>query len=101
MARPGYEPDLRTIIDAAADNDKLIEINTTPKRLDLDWRQLKYAREKGVMISINPDAHSTQGLQTVGLGVRMARKGGYTATEVLNTMDVQDMRKWLMKRRSA
>jgi len=101
MARPGYEPDLRTIIDAAADNDKLIEINTTPKRLDLDWRQLKYAREKGVMISINPDAHSTQGLQTVGLGVRMARKGGYTATEVLNTMDVQDMKKWLMKRRSA
>lgn len=99
MARPGYDPDLKTIIDAAVENDKLIEINTTPKRLDLDWRHLKYAREKGLRISINPDAHSTQGLQTIPLGVRIARKGGYSADAVLNTMGVDDLKDYLLARR--
>ena len=99
MARPGYNPDLTTIIDAAAENDKLIEINTTPKRLDLDWRHLKYAKEKGVKISIDPDAHSIKGLNSISLGVRMARKGGYAAEEVLNTMNVDELKKYLHARR--
>jgi len=99
MARPGYKPDLTTIIDAAAENDKLIEINTTPKRLDLDWRHLKYAREKGLKISIDPDAHSVSGLNSIPLGIRMARKGGYSAGEVLNTMDVIEMKNYLQSRR--
>ena len=100
MARPGYNPDLPTIIDVAAENDKLIEINTTPKRLDLDWRYLKYAKERGVKISINPDAHSVTGLKTVPLGVRTARKGGLTAAEVLNTIGMNEMKKYLQMRRT-
>ncbi|MBC8376031.1 MAG: hypothetical protein H8E26_08280 [FCB group bacterium] len=99
MARPGYNPDLPTIIDVAAENDKLIEINTTPKRLDLDWRYLKYAREKGVKISLNPDAHSTSGLGSIPLGVRMARKGGFTPSEVINTMGMDEMKNYLQTRR--
>ncbi len=99
MARPGYDPDLTTIIDVAAENDKLIEINTTPKRLDLDWRYLKYAREKGLKISIDPDAHNIKGLSTIPLGVRMARKGGFSAREVLNTLDVEEMSEYLLSRR--
>jgi len=99
MARPGYKPDLTTLIDVATDNDKLIEINTTPKRLDLDWRYLKYAREKGLKVSINPDAHSIRGLQTIHLGVRMARKGGFTSSEVLNTLGADEMKKYLQDRR--
>jgi len=100
MARPGYNPDLPTIIDVAAENDKLIEINTTPKRLDLDWRYLKYAREKGVKISINPDAHSISGLGSIPLGVRMARKGGFTSSEVINTMGMDEMKNYLQTRRA-
>ncbi len=100
MARPGYNPDLTTIIDVAAENDKIIEINTTPKRLDLDWQYLKYAKEKGVKISIDPDAHSIAGLNTIPLGVRMARKGGLTANEVLNTIDVEEMTNYLQSRRT-
>jgi len=99
MARPGYNPDLTTLIDVAAENDKLIEINTTPKRLDLDWRHLKYAREKGLKISIDPDAHSIRGLQTIHLGVCMARKGGFTSSEVLNTLGADEMKKYLQDRR--
>ncbi|MBT4034114.1 MAG: hypothetical protein HOB84_03435 [Candidatus Marinimicrobia bacterium] len=100
MARPGYNPDMPTIIDVAAENDKLIEINTTPKRLDLDWRYLKYAKEKGVKISINPDAHSISGLDSIPLGVRMARKGGFTANEVFNAMNMDEMKKYLLTRRA-
>ncbi len=99
MARPGYNPDLSTIIDVAAENDKLIEINTTPKRLDLDWRHLKYARGKGLKISINPDAHSTKGLGTISLGVLMARKGGYSARDVINTLELDAMKTYLQSRR--
>ena len=99
MARPGYKPDLTTLIDVAAENDKLIEINTTPKRLDLDWTYLEYAKGKGLKISIDPDAHSIRGLQTIHLGVRMARKGGFTSSEVLNTLDVVEMKKYLQDRR--
>ncbi len=100
MARPGYHPDLTTIIDAAAENDKLIEINTTPRRLDLDWRHLKYARQKGVKISIDPDAHNIKGLETIPLGVRMARKGGFSSSEILNTMGVGEMTNYLQTRRA-
>ncbi|MBT3631709.1 MAG: hypothetical protein HOB84_10885 [Candidatus Marinimicrobia bacterium] len=101
MARPGYNPDMPTIIDVAAENDKLIEINTTPKRLDLDWRYLKYAREKGVKISINPDAHSISGLDSIPLGVRMARKGGFSNSAVINTMGVNEMKNYLQTRRAS
>ena len=99
MARPGYNPDLPTLIDAASENDKMIEINTTPKRLDLDWHYLKHAREKGVKISIDPDAHSISGLNTVPLGIRMARKGGLTKSDVLNTLNMGEMTKYLLARR--
>jgi len=99
MARPGYNPDLPTIMDVAAEHDKIIEINTTPKRLDLDWRHLKYAREKGVKISIDPDAHSISGLNTVPLGVQMARKGGLSASDVVNTIDMDEMTTFLKARR--
>ena len=98
-ARPGYAPDLDTIIDVAVENDKMIEINTTPKRLDLDWRYMRTAREKGLKISINPDAHQINGLKTIPLGVQMARKGGFTAPEVLNTMPTDALQAYLESRR--
>lgn len=98
-ARPGYAPDLETIIDVAVENDKMIEINTTPKRLDLDWRYLRTAREKGLKIAINPDAHQVKALKTIPLGVQMARKGGFTAGEVMNTMSTATLQAYLDSRR--
>ncbi len=100
LSREGYAPDLPGIIEVASEYGKIIEINSTPKRLDLDWRYLKFAASLGVLISINPDAHSVEGLNTIPLGVMMARKGGLTASDVVNTMGLAEMKKFLAQRRS-
>ena len=79
------------VLDAAAEHGKIVEINANPHRLDLDWRLCGYAKEKGVTFSINPDAHSTDGLEDVPFGVNVARKGGVTAEDVVNTLQVEEM----------
>ena len=89
LSRDGYQVDLIKIIDVAADYGKAIEINAHPKRLDLDWRFCKYAKEKGVMISINPDAHNVEGLRDVYFGVGVARKGWLEQKDVLNARNLQ------------
>lgn len=95
LARDEYELDINTVIDAAAEYGKVIEINADPHRLDLDWRHLKYAKEKGVKISINTDAHSLEGLRNMGYGVGIARKGWLEKHNVINTMDISDMKLFL------
>ncbi len=95
LARDEYELDINAVIDAAAEYGKVIEINADPHRLDLDWRNLKYAREKGVKISINPDAHSIQGLRNMFYGVGIARKGWLEKQDVINTMDIAEMERFL------
>jgi DNA polymerase (family 10) len=91
LAREEYELDLTAVIDAAALYGKVIEINSDPHRLDLDWRFLKYAKEKGVKVSINPDAHNLQGLHNIKYGIGIARKGWLGRTDVINTMHTEDM----------
>src|SRR5690606_13420470 len=61
LSRSGYPVDYRRVIDACAANGVVIEINANPLRLDLDWRWHQYALEKGVLLTINPDAHRTSG----------------------------------------
>ena len=89
LSRDGYRVDMRQVLDAAATHGKIVEINANPHRLDLDWRLCGYAKEKGVKFSINPDAHSTEGLADVPFGVNVARKGGVTAQDVVNTQPVE------------
>lgn len=60
----------------------MIELNTTPSRMELDWRWWKQAREQGVMCSVNPDAHSTGELGQVALGLGAARKGWLRAGDI-------------------
>jgi len=91
LSRDGYRVDMRQVLDAAAAHGKIVEINANPHRLDLDWRLCGYAKEKGVKFSINPDAHSTEGLADVPFGVNVARKGGVTAQDVVNTLPVEAM----------
>jgi DNA polymerase (family 10) len=93
LAREGYKVDLRAVIDAAVANDVLLEINAHPQRLDLDWRFIKYAKEKGALFSISPDAHHTSDIDYYRYGVGIARKGWLTKQDVVNTMSVSQIRK--------
>lgn len=91
LSREGYRIDMKRVIDAAKDHGKIIEINANPIRLDLDWRLCRYARAQGVKVSINPDAHATDGLADVPYGVHVARKGGLTGADVINTLGPEEI----------
>ena len=91
LAREGYPVNLRTIILAASDLNVALELNANPHRLDIDWRWLKFAKEKGVKISINPDAHRIEGIQDMRYGVGIARKGWLTAPDVLNSLPAEQV----------
>jgi DNA polymerase (family 10) len=90
LRRKGYAVSHERIIDCAAETRTIIELNCTPSRLDMDWRWWKRARDKNVLCSINPDAHSTDGLHRLDIGVRCARKGWLRRQDVLNTRSVED-----------
>ncbi|HTX20101.1 MAG TPA: DNA polymerase/3'-5' exonuclease PolX [Bacteroidota bacterium] len=94
LQREAYPLNQQTIIEAAADYGKCIEINAHPSRLDLDWRMCKYAKEKGVKIVINPDAHVVDGLKDVRYGVGIARKGWLEKNDLLNTMRLHQVQKF-------
>lgn len=87
LSREGYRIDMKRVIDAAKQYGKVIEINANPHRLDLDWRLCRYAKTQGVRVSINPDAHATDGLEDVPFGVNVARKGGLSFQDVVNTLE--------------
>jgi DNA polymerase (family 10) len=95
LAREGYPIDHAFIIDACAANGMIIELNANPSRLDLDWSWIPYALEKGVKISINPDAHSKDQIQYIHAGVCAARKGGLTADMCLNALGLNEFSAWV------
>lgn len=99
LSREGYPLDHHAIIDAAAKLGVSIEINANPYRLDLDWRFCKYAIDKGVMISINPDAHRIAGFADMEYGVGVARKGWLSKENVLNTYSADDVLAFARRRR--
>jgi DNA polymerase (family 10) len=99
LAREPYAIDMIRVIDEAARSKVAIELNAHPYRLDIDWRLCKYAKEKGVKIAINPDAHEEGGLKDTRFGVGIARKGWLEAGDILNTMDFEEMRDFLEKRK--
>src|SRR5215831_2765740 len=100
LGREGYTLDLDAVIDAAAEHGVCIEINAHPSRLDLDWRYLHRARDKGIKIPINPDAHSIDGLDDMRYGVGIARKGWLRASDVLNTMSADALLDFFKSRRN-
>ena len=85
------------VIKVAADFGKAIEINAHPMRLDLDWRLCKHAKESGVKIFINPDAHNMDGLRDTFYGVGIARKGWLTQADVVNAWPAAEVRKYLSR----
>ena len=99
LARDPYRADIIRIINAAAENDVDIEINSNPYRMDLDWRMCKYAKEKGIKIFINPDAHSIKGLDDYKFGVNIARKGWLEKKDVPSTFSVDKISEYLKNKK--
>ncbi len=95
LSREGYPIDYEKVIDACAANDVVIELNANPNRLDMDWKWIPYATERGVMISINPDAHSTSGISDIVYGVHVARKAMLLKEHCLNALNKDEFDKWI------
>ncbi len=99
LRREGYPINHKAVIDACAANNVIIEINSNPWRLDLDWRWVQYALEKGVMLSINPDAHHTSGYDDMRYGVLVGRKGGLTKEMTFNTKSADEVAAYFKSRK--
>lgn len=99
LKREPYALNVPKVIDAAAANDTIIELNANPWRLDMDWRWWKLAKEKGVKCAINPDAHSQAGLQCLHFGVLQARKGWLTRDDVVNCLPLGEIEEALAVKR--
>lgn len=99
LKRTGYAVDVKAVIDAAAEHGTCVEINADPHRLDVNWENARYAAQKGVLIPVNPDAHSTGALGNVAYGINVARKAWLTAPQVLNTWDLDDLEEFLAERK--
>jgi DNA polymerase (family 10) len=99
LRREPYKIDLSKVIDAAIANRVIIEINASPRRLDMDWRLWRRAAERGLMCSINPDAHSMEGLSFFDAGVNIARKGWLEKEQVLNSRDCAGVLRWFSQRK--
>ena len=100
LEREGYALDLEAVIDAAAAHGVCIEINADPSRLDLDWRYLHRARDRGIKIPIDPDAHTIASLDKMRFGIGIARKGWLRASDVLNTMTTSELLDFFRSRRN-
>ena len=93
LSRNGYPIDHKKVIDACAANNVVIEVNANPLRLDLDWRWHQYALDKGVWLSINPDAHRVEGFLDMHYGILTARKGGLYKERCLNALSFDKIKR--------
>lgn len=98
LSRDSYQINIKKIIDACYANNVAIEINANPHRLDLDWRHLFYARDKGCIFSINPDAHSTEEIMNTRFGIMVARKSGMQPNEVINCYNKENFIKFINRK---
>jgi DNA polymerase (family X) len=98
LSRPGYPVDHVTVIDACVKNNVTIEINANPRRLDIDWRWIDYAIEKGALLSIDPDAHSVEEFDLCKYGVLVAQKAGLPKGKNLSSFSLKEFELFLEKR---
>ena len=101
LGRTGYRVDLEQLIDSAARHHKLLEINGSRHRLDLDWRWVRVAKARGVRFCVNPDAHAVDEFENVTWGVNVARKAGLDSSDVVNTRSLTAMKSFLRQARAA
>jgi DNA polymerase (family 10) len=99
LERDGYRIRLQEVVRAAAARGVVIEINANPHRLDLDWREIRAAKEAGASFAVNPDAHHTSGYEHIRYGIGIARKGWLTKKDVVNTLSADALRRRFRGRR--
>jgi DNA polymerase (family 10) len=99
LTREPYAVNMEKVLECAAENGKDVELNAHPYRLDLDWRLMPQAKALGIKIAICPDAHDTKDLLYTLTGVNTARKGWLTVADVLNCMDVEELKSYFANRR--
>lgn len=97
LSRNGYPLDHKKIIDACVANSVVIELNAHPRRLDIDWRWIPYALDKGALISIDPDAHELSGYDDIRYGVLAAQKGKLTASRNLSSFSLNEFEDYIME----
>ena len=91
LAREGYKIDYDRVFERAGERGVMIEINGNPNRLDVDWRHVKNALDRGVMFSIHPDAHSIGEYNALITGTWVARKAGLPPKHVFNTRTADEV----------
>lgn len=97
--REAYALDVEAVLEACLEADVAVEINANPRRLDLNDRHVARARELGVKVVINTDAHRIGTLDLMRFGVEQARRGWLEADQVLNTRPLDELLEWLQGRR--
>lgn len=98
LRREAYLVNVTKVIDAAVANGVIIELNSNPSRLDMDWRHWRKAADRGLLCSINPDAHDTVGLMHVEAGVNAARKAALTREHIFNTRSLAEVKAYFEQR---
>jgi DNA polymerase (family 10) len=97
LSRPGYRLNMTQIMETAKEYGKVLEINGSRHRLDLDWRYIRLAKERGLKFSINPDAHAVDEIDNVALAVNIAQKGGLVAEDIVNTRPLPSIKAFLQQ----
>lgn len=95
LSRPAYPLNYDVVIEACAKHKVVLEINAHPRRLDLDWQWISLAQEKNVMLSINPDAHSIDGIDDVFYGIRSAQKGMLRKQHNLSSLPLSEFKAYI------
>ena len=88
LFRDSYRVDINKILEALSENDKFVEINSHPYRLDLSWENCIKASKLGIKFFINPDAHNLEGFKYLKYGINVARKAGLQREEILNSYEL-------------
>jgi DNA polymerase (family X) len=90
LRRDAYPCDMDAVLKSAAQHQVAMELNAYPDRLDLCDRHLRMAKQHGVKIVINTDSHHTSHMEKIRFGVTQARRAWLTASDVLNTLPVEE-----------
>jgi DNA polymerase (family X) len=99
LSRNGYPVNYEKIIEACAEHNVVIELNAHSRRLDMDWRQIPKAIDKGVLISIDPDAHAVDAFNDIRYGVLSAQKAGLTKEHNLSSFTLHQFEEFLQKQK--
>jgi len=97
--RPPFEMDVEAVLQAAAEAKVAVELNAHPSRLDLHDGHVRRAKEMGVKVAVNTDAHSPRDLSLMSYGIDQARRGWLEPGDVLNAMSLRDFQKWRGRKR--